>query len=253
MRRYSATITAAIACFAVLKLHAAAQTISTDKSVMSDTPPAGAPTAACTVTPVLDASKLLIVTGDTPVPYVFACGENRPAGKCAVVIAKPGSADLPGTTRFMSAGEQRNGWTCVEPNDSTSGWIPSNRLAPLPPTPAITTADWLGSWRQGKDSPGIKNDRLIITRSKTPKTLHVSGSAYWYGLKDNVHTGGVNADASAYGDTMHIVEGTDTYSCVVDLVYQPATHTFTASDNSNCGGMNVRFLGEWQRFTPKAR
>ena len=232
---------------------AAAQSVPANGPVMSDTPPAGAPTIACDVQPIRDASKLLIVTGEGPVSYVFACGVNRPVGKCAVMTAKPGTTDLPSTTRFMSAGEQRGDWTCVAPSDSTSGWLPSNRLAPLPPTPAITTADWLGSWRQGRDSPGIKNDRVLITRSKTPKTLHVSGTAYWYGLRGNVHTGGVDADASAYGDTLHIVEGKDAFSCVVDLVYHLETHTFTASDNSNCGGMNVRFLGEWQRFTPKAR
>ena len=252
MKSSSATAFA-IACFALLNATGVGQTVMADGSVISDTPPAGAPTSACTVAPVREASKLLVVTGEAPVPYVFACGHNRPAGQCAVMTAKPGTANLPSTTRYMSAGEQRNGWTCVEPNDSTSGWIPSDRLAPLPPTPAITTADWLGSWRQGKDSPRIKNDRLLITRSRTPKTLHVSGSAFWYGLKDNVHTGGVDADASAYGDTLHIVEGSDAFSCIVDLVYHPETHTFTASDNSNCGGMNVRFLGEWQRFTAKAR
>ena len=253
MKRYLAVTTFAIGWFFLLSADAAAQITLADGSVMSDTPPEGAPTTACNVPPLRDASKLLIVTGDAPVPYVFACEHNRPEGKCAVITAKPGSRDLPSTTRFMTAGEQQNGWTCVEPNDSTSGWVPSDRLAPLPPTPAITTADWLGWWRQGKNSPGIKNDRLLITRSKTPKTLHVSGRAYWYGTNDNVHFGAVDADASAYGDTLHVVEGDDAGACIVDLIYHPATHTFTASDNMNCGGMNVRFQREWQRFTPKAR
>ena len=251
MNRILATIAPVLAC--LVPLQSGAQTVLKDGSIMSDTPPPGAPTTACTVPPVHDASKLLIVSGDAPLTYVFACGYNRPEGKCAVMTSTPGSIDLPANTRFMSAGEQKGGWTCVQPNDSTSGWVPSDRLAPLPPTPAIPTADWLGWWRQGKDSPGIKNDRILITRSKTPKTLHVSGRAYWYGINDNVHFGGVDADASAFGDTLHIVEGYDTGACIVDLVYHPATHTFTASDNMNCGGMNVRFLREWQRFTPKAR
>lgn len=243
--------TLAVSCPAALSV--AAQTALPNGTIMGDTPPAGAPTSACEVLPQRDASKLLVITGDAPVTYVFACGHNRPEGTCAVMTMKPGGKDLPATMRFMTAGLQQNGWACVAPTDSTSGWIRSERLAPLPATPAITTADWLGWWREGKDSPGIKNDRLLITRSKTPKTLHVSGSAYWYGIVNNVHVGGVNADASAFGDTLHVVEGDDAISCVVDLVYHPATHTFTASDNMNCGGMNVRFLGEWQRFTPKAR
>ena len=250
--RNLASFILAVGCLSLLVPVSPAQALP-DGSVMSDTPPAGAPTLPCNVPVVRDASKLLIVTGDAPVTYVFACGHNRPAGQCAVMTAKPGSSELPGTTRFMSVREQQNGWTCVQPNDSTSGWIPSDRLAPLPPTPAVPTADWLGWWHQGEEVHGIKNDRLLITRSKTPKTLHVSGRAYWYGLNDNVHFGEVDADASAYGDTLHVVEGEDPGTCIVDLIYHPTTHTFTASDNMNCGGMNVRFLREWQRFTPKAR
>ena len=192
----------------------------------------GAPTTACTVPPQPDAAKLLVINGDAPVTYVFACGHNRPAGQCAVMTMKPGGKDLPATMRFMTAGQQSNGWTCVAPTDSTSGWIQSDRLVPLP-ADARRHHGWTG-WvggAQGRDSPGFKNDRLLITRSKTPKTLHVSGSAYWYGIKDNVHVGGVNADASAFGDTLHIVEGKTTRPASSTLCIDPATHTFTASDN----------------------
>ena len=226
------------------------QTILQNGTMLSETPPDGAPTAACMIRPVKDASRLLVISGSDPLTFVFACGHNRPAGQCAVMTARPGSNDLPATMRLMTAGEQQNGWTCVDQNGIT-GWMRSERLAPLPPTPAITTAEWLGWWRSGKDAPGIKNDRLLITRSKvSSKVLHVSGRAYWFGLNDNVHFGQVDADASASGDTLHIVDGNDAFACVVDLVYHPATKTFTGSDNMNCGGMNVRFMGEWQRFTP---
>ena len=224
------------------------------KTLILDAPPAGAPTSECNVAPVKDASRLLVITGSAPVTYVFACGHNRPTGQCAAMTMTPGGRDLPPDMRWTSSGTQQNGWTCVASGDSTTGWIPTDRLAPLSPTPAITSADWVGWWREGKDAPGIKNDRLLITRSKgNAKILHVSGRAYWYGLNDNVHFGQVDADASAYGDTLHVVDGEDASACVVDLVYHPASKTFVAMDNENCGGMNVRFMREWQRFTPVTR
>lgn len=147
--------------------HGQAKPTHSDRAVILDAPPAGAPADACTVPTVRDASKLMILSGSEPVTYVFACGKNRPAGTCAAMTFTPGSREMPVTVRFSTAGEQRNGWICINPGDSTSGWLPSNRLAPLPSTPAIPTADWLGWWRSGRDASGVKNDRLLITRSKT--------------------------------------------------------------------------------------
>lgn len=58
MRRYLAIIiTAVTACLSSPWAGAAEQTTLANGSVLSDTPPAGAPTAACNVAPVRDASK----------------------------------------------------------------------------------------------------------------------------------------------------------------------------------------------------
>ena len=217
-----------------------------------DAPPAGAPTSACTVKPDANGSKLRVLTGATPVTFVFACGHNRPSGQCAVMTMKPGGREMPITARFATQGIQQNGWTCVD-EDGIMGWLPSDRLISLSSAPAVPLSDWMGWWRHGPDSHGIKSDRLLIARGKVPGTLHVSGRAYWYGANDNVHFGEVNADATPFGDTLHVVDGGDQGACVVNLVYRPATHIFDATDNMNCGGMNVRFSGIWQRFIPTGK
>lgn len=218
---------------------------------ISDTPPAGAPSAKCEVLPKSDPGSLRVFSKTTPLPYVFACGNNRPEGKCVVITLTPGSKQTPANTVIAFDHEQGD-WSCIG-FDGVSGWVPSNRLAPLPDQPTVDESFWLGWWRIGPNLPGIKNDRLLITKAPTPGTLHVSGRAYWYGLNDNVHFGAVNADVQPYGLYLHIVEGDDSYSCVVDLIADPAAHTFSATDNSNCGGMNVRFQGTWAKFTPTAK
>ena len=87
----------------------------------------------------------------------------------------------------------------------------------------------------------------LIQPGKSPGTLHVSGRAFWYGGNDNVHLGAIDAaDTAPLGPILHAVDGT----CVLDLVLDPATHTLSANDNMNCGGMNVRFWGSWHRFVP---
>lgn len=172
-------------------------------------------------------------------------------GTCIRNDIKPASTE-PLSSKVIGVDHTEGSWSCVFADD-VSGWVPSDRLSPLPDTPAISSTEWLGWWRSGKDVPGIHNDRLLITRSPgNARMLHVSGRAYWYGINHNVHFGQVDADALACGPLLHIVGSGDDSACILDLIYNPATRTFKALDNSQCGGMNVRFSGEWTRFTPSA-
>jgi hypothetical protein len=198
----------------------------------------GAPTTECSFPEIKSTTPIRITTGNQPVPYQFACGVRSPSA-CAVGTLPSGLV--------VSFGQEQNGWACVTGGDSTSGWVPIEDLAPLPTTPDVPLSDWLGWWRQGKDVKGMKNDRLLITRSSGSRLLHVSGRAYWYGIPPNVHFGGVQADAEPIGLYLHAIDG----GCVLDLKLDPITHTLKVYDNSGCGGMNVRFLGVWNRFTPK--
>ena len=68
------------------------------------------------------------------------------------------------------------------------------------------------------------------------------------------HFGQLNAEATPMGNHVHFVEsdGHDS-GCVVDLSLHTETEggtTLSSYDNENCGGMNVRFAGDWKRFTP---
>lgn len=201
----------------------------------------GAPTGDCSFSEIDASTPIRITTGDKPIPYQFACGFNRPAGVCATGTLASGLV--------VSLGQEQGGWACVSGGDSTSGWVPVARLAPVPATPHVPLSAWLGWWREGKDVQGIKNDRLLITRVPGSPTLHVSGRAYWYGLPPDVHFGGVDADAKPIGRYLHVVDGV----CVLDLKLDPATHKLNAADNAGCGGMNVRFMGTWTRFAPKRK
>jgi hypothetical protein len=166
----------------------------------------------------------------------------RGSGTCITGTLDPGIV--------VSAGPAQNGLTCVSGGDSTSGWVPTARLAPVPADPHASLSQWLGWWHQGTETPGQKNDRLLITRAKSPGLLHVSGRAYWFGANDDVHFGEVIADAKPSGNYLHAVQGDDLSGCVVDLKYDPASHTISAYDNMRCGGMNVRFSRTWTKFTP---
>ncbi len=113
----------------------------------------------------------------TTLPYVFACGENRPAGKCVVGSITPGSRETPANTA-LAVDHEQDGWSCVS-LDAVTGWVPSNRLASLPSQPSVPESWWLGWWRMGPHQTGIQNDRLLITKSDVPGQLRVSGRAYW--------------------------------------------------------------------------
>ncbi len=199
------------------------------------------PGLPCDITTLPADTPIRLLAGSGPIPYLFACGV-RGSGTCI-----PGKLD-PGLV--VSAGPAQNGLTCVSGGDSTSGWVPTSRLAPVPADPHASLSQWVGWWRQETETPAKNNDRLLITRTGSPGVLHISGRAYWYGANDDVHFGEVNADAKPIGNYLHAVQGDDLSGCVVDLKFDPATHTISAYDNMRCGGMNVRFARAWTKFTP---
>lgn len=202
------------------------------------TPIPGAPTSECSFDEIEPDSPIRITTGGGAIPYQFACGYNRPPGVCAIYSLPSGLV--------VNLGREQNGWACVTGGDSTSGWVPVERLAPVPTTPHVPLSEWLGWWREGEDAPGIKNDRILITHSPGSNALHISGRAYWYGSQGNVHFGEVQANAVPRGIYLHAVDS----GCVVDLKIDPIIRTLEVYDNMGCGGMNVRFGGTWTHFTP---
>lgn len=203
------------------------------------TPIPGAPTTACDFANVDINSPIRLTTGDGMIPYQFACGVNRPADACVQGSLPPGLV--------VNLGAEQNSWVCVTGGDSTSGWIPASHLADVPAVPSVPVADWLGWWHQQDAPTGLKSDRLLITHIQGSSLLHVSGRAYWYGAGNDVHFGEVNGDARAIGVYLHVVDG----GCIIDLKFDPVHHKMDSYDNMGCGGMNVRFSGEWNRFKPR--
>jgi hypothetical protein len=208
--------------------------------------PPDAPSVNCEITPSTDASTLHTLSA--PATFIYACNKSQEHPTCYAEQAT-GEFKNSSVKRLIAAGQMQGRWTCAF-YDGVPGWMPTAALAPLPTQPASPVMSWIGYYRQGKPVPGMTGNRLLIQPGKTAGTLHISGRAFWYGLNDNVHFGEVNADAMPIGRYLHVVDGNGQGACVLDLVLNPSTHTLAADDNENCGGMNVRFWGQWNRFAP---
>ena len=211
--------------------------------------PAGAPTAPCESSGAPDFVGLRVFNGAAPVPRVYDCGSHgNPAGVCFTQyldLAKPeeyqGDLIAPGATQGAWSCAMIGGW---------SGWVPTDRLAPVPATPAITTQQWLGIWVH--THVGASRDRLVLSRSPAGNgKIHVEGNAYYTNLAHNVHSGEVSGDALAMGPFLHILDTADQPGCILDLKYDIPTETFRAVDNQQCGGFNVSFDGVWRRLAPR--
>lgn len=126
------------------------------------------------------------------------------------------------------------GWYQPRKGGETVGWLPADKLVmPAPPArPAL--ASWLGLWKYGRKS-------LDIRRDSKSGLLKVRGYAIWEGVGANVHLGGVEAVARPQGNELILVEEL----CRVSL--KLVGDYIVASDNSECGGVNVRFNGVYRK------
>jgi hypothetical protein len=118
-------------------------------------PPAGAPTAACSMGGADASTPVRILLDPNAIPYAFACAQH-PGKPCIGGKLNPGLVVIVGP----SVGT----WSCVSGGDSTSGWVPTATLAELPTAPKVPLSDWVGWWHNAPDTPGVKGNRLLITR-----------------------------------------------------------------------------------------
>ncbi len=211
--------------------------------------PADVPAIECKPPIAFSFSDLRVFNGTDPVLMAFHCGEKDSApGACHAEyldLAKP--EDYQGD--LITPGNTQGRWTCAMVG-GWSGWIPTNRLAPVPSTPAITTQQWLGTWSNAHH--GAPRDRLVLTRSAEGHgKIHVEGRAYYTNVAHNTHSGEVSGDALAMGPFLHILDSGGMPDCVLDFTYNINRQTFRAVDNQHCGGMNVSFDGEWHRVPSK--
>ena len=120
----------------------------------------------------------------------------------------------------------------------SAGWDDRSKLQPLPvATPSLQ--DWAGDWKDGD------NGLRISVRGGQ---LHVEGDAYWPSANPTPeqrpygpNMGQVEAQATPRGSQVDFVED----SCTVHA--QVLGDVLVVSDNSECGGMNVRFDGVYRK------
>ncbi len=180
------------------------------------------------------------VTGAGRVPFLGdmdACPNETPACK--------GTGYLVAGDEVIT-GKARGPYVCVfYPNKGggSAGWVGANRLVRERVVgPPLLTA-WAGQWSYGDDSIRLK---------ARGSELVADGDAFWPSANPplSVRPGGPNIgqfSGKAHPEGGHVVfkDGTGEYACVVTL--DLVGRYLIASDNSNCGGMNVRFDGVYRR------
>ncbi|MBH1460560.1 hypothetical protein N7676_11505 [Stenotrophomonas sp. GD03993] len=120
----------------------------------------------------------------------------------------------------------------------SAGWVDRSKLQALPVrTPSLQ--DWVGDWKDGDN--GL---RISVQGGQ----LHVQGDAYWPSANPTPeqrpygpNIGQVDARATPRGADVEFVEDT----CRVRV--HSLGEVLIVADNSECGGMNVRFNGVYRR------
>ena len=195
-------------------------------AAVSNGAPQDRPTSPCPFDGFGNKDKLGIIARRST--GYFGCS---PDGKCLPTALAAGDPLLV----YRSEGN----WTCgylSQRKGAGPAWVPSKDIAPVAIDPAPPLAAWQGTWANGKD-------RIRIRGAESPKLLHLEGEATWHGNGDVVHEGSFAGDATLAGNHLHFVASPS--SCTVDLTL--AGKYLIADDNSQCGGMNVRFWGIWTR------
>lgn len=144
------------------------------------------------------------------------------------------------------AGPPNNGFRCVYYGSAKgkiiAGFVPVENLALLNEDTELSPEFVIGKWNYESDSIQIK--------AGSGGSLSAEGAAY-YQTSETVNEGSLSASASVVAGQQELVfkEGSDETSCVVKL-HRRGPY-LVASDNSNCGGLNVRFDGIYTKSKTK--
>jgi hypothetical protein len=126
------------------------------------------------------------------------------------------------------------GWYQPRKGDETVGWLRADKLVVSEPPARPAPANWIGLWKYAGKSFDIRRDGKS-------GLLKVKGHAIWEGAGGNVRVGGLEAVAQPQGDALALVEE----ECRVSL--KLVGDYLVASDNSGCGGVNVRLNGVFRK------
>jgi hypothetical protein len=163
--------------------------------------------------------------------YFHGDEEGCPGAKC-----RTKAYVIPGDEVIVSRsfGDWLCAWYQPPKGGETVGWIPAHQLSPSETLKSPPPADWLGKW-------GFYIQTLDIRRGAKAGMLRVEGEAFWQGLGDNIHTGAVSGEARPEGNVLVVEDDI----CRVTL--RLVGDSLVVSDNSDCGGVNVRFDGVYRR------
>jgi uncharacterized protein YodC (DUF2158 family) len=181
--------------------------------------------------------QLATVAGSAPKLYFFndwdGCPQKGAACQTKAYVV-PGDRLLTGKTH----GE----WTCAwyqGKSRETVGWVRNNDLVTQAQAP-VQTAGWLGTWKQVYKGPG----RIVVSR--VGDSLQVDGKTRWIGQYTE-HFGDIAGKLAIAGRHGHIgpAGGKEALDCTADIVR--IGEFLIVHDNSQCGGVNVRFDGLYVR------
>jgi hypothetical protein len=170
------------------------------------------------------AEKAHFVKDDDP------CPSGSPACAEKAYLVK---GDLVATSRNFGQ------WTCsAYPKGGRTDWLKSSDLAVVPVESRPVLTAWQGRWINGNGS-GFNTINLVP--GKGAGTLAVDGHACWgEGCR---HQGSVSANARPQGNAVAFLD--DDGGCKLSLVL--LGNYLVATDNDQCGGMNVSFSDVYWR------
>jgi hypothetical protein len=135
---------------------------------------------------------------------------------------------------------QASGFICAHRfpgGPRNEGWLPLSRLKLADPTQAAPPLSaWVGTWH------GSDQAATITIRLADNNTLRAEGEASWQGQYAGPNTGNFDSTAKPVSNFLTL---TDYSVCHVSLALLPSS--LAVVDNAQCGGMNVRFSGFYER------
>jgi hypothetical protein len=166
------------------------------------------------------------------------CPKDQPCGSRQKAYLVSGNA--------VFAGPPNRGFRCAyygRPNGKiVAGFIPIENLKPLAEDDGMSIDFVIGTWN-------YENDSIEIKAAAAGQVSGIGQASYQ--TAETVNEGSFSAKARLAAGQKELVfnEGDDESSCVVKL--RRRGPYLVASDNNNCGGLNVSFSGIYTRGRKK--
>lgn len=121
------------------------------------------------------------------------------------------------------------------------GWVPANKVAPLPAPPLDPVRDWLGTWSDGVGT-------IRIWPAPGAGRMQIESKLRWDGGtapngEPRANFGGMHGVLEMQGSRASAAEG----ACQVMLTR--IGRYLVADDDGDCGGINVRHTGVYSRLS----